>query len=116
MKLNLENIDPAGVAHVAIAGDITIRDFANPGKNPLETVLGSDWASHRVMLSLEHVTFIDSSAIGWLFDCHRKFKEKGGKIIWFNPSPRVKDMLELLKMAQSLNIRATEAEAEAALR
>jgi anti-anti-sigma factor len=116
MKLNLQEIDATGVAHVAADGDITIRDFANPAMNPLESVLGSSWATHRVMLSLEHVTFIDSSAIGWLFDCHRKFKEKGGRVIWYNPSPRVKDMLDLLKMGQLLQICATEADAAAALK
>jgi anti-anti-sigma factor len=115
MKLSLLEIDKTGVARVGGQGEITIRDFADPGKNPLELVLGSTWATQRVLLNLEQVEFIDSSAIGWMIDTHRRFKDQGGRIIWYAPSPRVKDMIDLLKMRQLLDFKETEADARAAM-
>src|SRR5271170_4208190 len=111
MKLLLHEIDPTGVARITAQGDITIRDFADPAKNPLEIVLGSNWASQRVVLGLEQIEFIDSSAIGWMIDTHRKFRGQSGRVVWYAPAARVKDMIDLLKMRQLLDIRETEAEA-----
>ncbi|HUB25116.1 MAG TPA: STAS domain-containing protein [Tepidisphaeraceae bacterium] len=115
MKLRLREIDKSGVVRVTAEGDITIRDFADPGKNPLELVLGEGWAGLRVLLGLDKISFIDSSAIGWMIDCNRKFKEKKGRMILYAPTPRVKDMIDLLKMREVLEIHNTEAEAMAAL-
>jgi anti-anti-sigma factor len=115
MKLSLREIDKSGVVRVNAEGDITTRDFADPGKNPLELVLGSNWASHRVLIGLEKITFIDSSAIGWMIDCNRKFRDKSGRMILYAPTPRVKDMIDLLKMREVLEIHNTEAEAVAAI-
>ena len=115
MKLSLEQNDAAGVAHVAAHEHITVKDFATPGSNPLESLLGPDWASRRVLLGLAKLDFIDSSAIGWLIDCQRKFKEKGGRMTLHSPKGRVLDMIEMLKMRQILEIWDAEADAEKAL-
>ena len=115
MKLTLQQIDKSGVIKVAAEGEITVRDFADAGKNPLEAILGTNWATNNVMLSMDKIAFIDSSAIGWLIDCQRKFKEKGGKLVLHSPTPRVRDVIELLKMRQVLNIQDTETDARASL-
>ena len=115
MKLSLIKTDPDGVAHITAEGQITISDFAHPGNNPLETILGPDWPTHRVLLGLTKLTFIDSSAIGWLIDCQRKFKEKGGRMCLHSPNGRVLDMIEMLKMRQILDIFDAESDAAKAL-
>jgi anti-anti-sigma factor len=115
MKLRLREIDKSGVVRVNAEGDITIRDFSDPGKNPLELVLGEGWAGHRVLIGLDKISFIDSSAIGWMIDCNRKFKENKGRMILYAPTPRVRDMIDLLKMREVLEIHETEAEAAAAI-
>src|ERR1700722_7726322 len=115
MKLSLREIDKSGVVRINAEGDITTRDFADPGKNPMELVLGANWPTHRVLMGLEKISFIDSSAIGGMIDCNRKFKEKGGRMLLYAPTPRVKDMIDLLKMREVLEIHNTEAEALAAL-
>jgi anti-anti-sigma factor len=115
MKLTLQEIDPAGIARVFGEGEITIHDFADPGKNPLEKVLGANWATCRVLLGMEKIEFIDSSAIGWMIDSNRRFRDKGGRLVWYAPTPRVKDMIDLLKMRQFLDIYETEADARKVL-
>jgi len=115
MKLVLQEIHPTGHVRIGAEGEITIRDFADPGKNPFEVVLGANWSSQRVLLNMEQVAFIDSSAIGWMIDSHRRFKDKGGRLVLYAPTPRVKDMIDLLKMRQVLDVRDTESDACAAL-
>jgi len=113
MKLTLQQIDKSGVINLTAEGDITIRDFAGGVKNPLEGALGANWASNRVCMGLEKIAFIDSSAIGWLIDCQRKFAEKGGKLVLHSATPRVRDILDLLQMRQVLNLADNEAAARA---
>jgi anti-anti-sigma factor len=115
MKLALQEIDKSGVVRIAAEGEITIRDFADAGKNPLEAVLGVHWASHRVLLNMEQISFIDSSAIGWMIDCHRRFRQAGGRLVFCGPTPGVREMIDLLKMRQVLDIYETQTQAEAAL-
>jgi len=114
MKLMLQQIDKSGVIKLSAAGEITVRDFAAGPKNPMETVLGNNWAANNVMLDLEKINYIDSSAIGWLIDCQRKFKERGGKLVIYSPAPRVRDVIDLLKMRQVLHLEENEAAARAA--
>jgi len=108
MKLTLQQIDKSGIIKLVAEGDITVRDFTSSAKNPLETAMGPNWASNNVMLGLEKIAFIDSSAIGWLIDCQRKFNEKGGKLVLHSVTPRVRDVIDLLKMRQVLNLADNE--------
>jgi anti-anti-sigma factor len=109
MKLSLVSIEKAGYVRLAAEGDITSRDFLGVGgKNPLETVLGENWASNNVMISLERTSFIDSSAIGWLIDAHRKSKAAGGKLVLHSAPARVRDVFDLLKMRNVLNLKDDE--------
>jgi anti-anti-sigma factor len=112
MKLSLVSIEKAGYVRLAAEGDITSRDFLDSGgKNPLETILGANWASNNLMVSLEHTAFIDSSAIGWLIDAQRKSKAAGGKLVLHSAPPRVRDVFELLKMRVVLNLKDDETSA-----
>jgi len=116
MKITLNDIDPAGVARVAVAGDVTIQDFADGGPNPMESVLGTSWAAQRVLVSLDSVPYIDSSAIGWMIDCQRRFKSGGGCVVWHSPSTRVREMIDMLKMRNILDVRENESAARSALK
>ena len=112
MKLSLVSIEKAGYVRLAAEGEITSRDFLESGgKNPLETVLGAAWASHNILLSMERTLFIDSSAIGWLIDSKRKSKAGGGKLVLHSVQPRVRDVLDLLKMRNVLDLQDDEKKA-----
>jgi anti-anti-sigma factor len=109
MKLSLVSIEKAGYVRLEAEGDITSGDFLDSGgKNPLETVLGANWASNNVMISLEKTAFIDSSAIGWLIDAQRKSKAAGGKLVLHSAPARVRDVFDLLKMRVVLNLKDDE--------
>ena len=109
MKLSLVSIEKAGYVRLEAVGDITSADFLDSGgKNPLESVLGANWASNNVMLSLERTSFIDSSAIGWLIDAQRKSRAAGGKLVLHSAPARVRDVFDLLKMRAVLNLKDDE--------
>jgi anti-anti-sigma factor len=112
MKISLVSIDSTGIVRILAEGEITSRDFDDPSKNPLETVLGAGWAANRVSMDLSKASFIDSRAIGWLMECQKRFKEKGGKLALHSPPARVSQVLDLLRMRQALNVVDNEAAAK----
>jgi anti-anti-sigma factor len=100
MKLALVSIDKDGVIRVAAEGSITAGDFPSDGKNPLETLLGLTWSTTRVLLDLAHVSYIDSSAIGWLIGTVRSFREGGGKFVIHGVQPNVRQIFDVLRVAR----------------
>jgi anti-anti-sigma factor len=113
MKLSLVSIEKAGYVRLATEGDITSADFLEAReKNPLEAVLGAGWASNNILLSLAKSAFIDSSAIGWLLETHRKMQQGGGKLVPHSAQPRVGELFDLLKLRRVLNLKDDEKSAQ----
>ena len=109
MKLTLASIEKAGYVKVNTEGEITSADLMeSKEKNPLEGVLGASWATNNVLLNLSKTPFIDSSAIGWLLETHRKMQQSGGKLVPHSAQPRVNELFELLKLRSVLDLKADE--------
>jgi len=110
MKLSLMSIEKAGYVKLQTEGEITSNDLMTMREhNPLEAVLGASWASNNVLLSLAKTPFIDSSAIGWLLDTHRKMQQAGGILVPHSLQPRVSEVFDLLKLRAVLNLKDSEA-------
>jgi anti-anti-sigma factor len=113
MKLSLVSIEKAGYVRIATEGDITSADLLDlREKNPLEGVLGASWASNNILLNLSKSAFIDSSAIGWLLESHRKLQQSGGKLVPHSAQPRVGELFDLLKLRRVLNLKDDEKSAQ----
>lgn len=109
MKLTLASIEKAGYVKLNTEGEITTADFLeSKDKNPLEAVLGASWATNNVLLNLSRTPFIDSSAIGWLLETHRKMQQSGGKLVPHSAQPRVSELFDLLKLRSVLDLKADE--------
>jgi anti-anti-sigma factor len=115
MKLSLVSIEKAGPIRVAAEGLITSDDFDESGPNPLSALLGATYSGNHVLLDLSHVTYIDSSAIGWLISCHRAFKADGGKFVAHSIQPAVRQVLDMLRIGQVVSLAEDEAAARALL-
>lgn len=115
MKLTLVAIEKSGFIRVAVEGHVTFP-AANPAVNPLQDVLGPEWAHHRVLVSMARVSYVDSSAIGWLINCQRECRAKGGRLAIYAVPPAVKRTLDLLRLRELLNVTDSEAEALKLLR
>ena len=110
MKLSVVSIDKHLVRVVA-EGEITMRDFSAEGPDPFEPLLGASWGTHRVILDFTRVGFVDSSAIGWLMTCRREFDRNGGLFLVHSIQPRVRQVLDLLRVGKALPLLDDEAAA-----
>lgn len=113
--LSLLSIEKDGVVRIAAGGDLTANNTTGVGQNPLERVLGPGWATNRVLLDLSHTGYLDSTAIGWLLSSAKLFREKGGVVVLHSVAPRVKQILDLLRVGKVVPVAADETAARAML-
>jgi len=113
MKLSVASIDKY-LVRIDAEGEITMRDFRAEGPDPFEALLGAGWASHKVVLDFGKVAFLDSSAIGWLMTCRREFDRNGGLFLVHSIQPRVRQVLDLLRVGKALPLLDNERAALAA--
>ena|ERR1051325_5944603 len=97
--------------HVQCSESITITDVN--GKNPLEDLLGSDYYQNHILLHLERITYVDTSAVGWFIHCHKACKSAGRKLVLHSIPPMVDQILQLLRMNEVLHLASDEAQARA---
>ena len=64
----------------------------------------------QVVLNLEKVTFVDSSALGLLVICHQNLKNKKVPFCLVNPQTYVKQVLDLANIGKMIPIYQTLAE------
>jgi anti-anti-sigma factor len=105
----------ADVIHVQVDGQITQRDFS-PGGDPLVDLLGPDIYAKQVLVDLARSPVVDSSGIGWLIASHKRFREKGGRLVIHSYTPPVANTLKLLKMERVLSLAHSLRDAEALAR
>jgi anti-anti-sigma factor len=91
-------------------GEITYSQLP-PDKDPLEEVIGPGLWRRSALLSLEKVTYIDSSGVSWLLHAHREFARSGGRLVLHTLSPMVQQVLQLLKLNKLFTVAADEREA-----
>lgn len=106
VNLSLVAIEKEGLVKLSASGSITAGNFDPSGKNPLERILGQNWASFRVILDMKQTTYIDSSAIGWLIGSHKAFKQQGGSMVLHDVPVSIRQMLDLLHVGKVVPIAA----------
>lgn len=67
--------------------------------------------SSLIVLDLEHVAFVDSSALGLLVIAHQNFKSKHKRLTIANPQPIVRQVLELANVPKMIPVYGTVREA-----
>jgi anti-anti-sigma factor len=97
---------------VAVKGDISQAHFPVNIHNPLEELLGGDHCyQRRVLLDLNQGGFIDSSGVGWLMGCHKRFLASGGRLILHSLPPMIEQVIQLLRLQTILTIKPDQASA-----
>ena len=109
--LSLVSIDKDGCIRVASTGNLTSANISFGSKNPLESVLGANWSSNRVVIDLAKTDFMDSTAIAWLIATTKQFRSSGGSIAIHSVAPRARQMLDILKIGKVIPLVANEAAA-----
>jgi anti-anti-sigma factor len=106
MNLTLLSVDDA-VTRLACSGSITqISPLAD--NDPVAEALGPEVYCRRLLMDLERADFVDSSGIGWMILCHKRFMMSGGRLVFHSAPPLVRQMLDLLGLGRILHIAADE--------
>ena len=113
MELTLVSAAHDEMVKVLAAGRMTSAEFEKGRRDPIETAVGHNVHSKRLLIDMHKVTYIDSAAIGWLITCNKNFKEKGGKMVLHSLTPNVSKVFKLLRMNTVLAMADSEPEAEA---
>lgn len=107
--------DDGELIRLQVDGQVTQRDLS-PGGDPLADLLGPEVYTRPVLMDLSKAPMVDSSGIGWLIASHKRFKERGGRLVVHSYQPLVGNTLKLLKMDKVLTLASTLREAEAVAR
>ena len=113
MKLSLVSIEREGFVRVALDGNLVAGTFNTADNNPMQNLLGQTWFNNRVVLDMQKCEYMDSCAIGWLMACHKGFRDNGGKMVLHSVQPRVKQLLDLLRIGTIISLASDEPSAKA---
>ena len=84
--------------------------------DPLAALLGHDVFSRRVLLDLVQSDYLDSSGVGWLLGCQKKFRDAGGRFVIHSVTPMVMQVFRLMRLSKVLEILPDATAAHEALR
>ena len=109
MELTLLSSE-AGILQIQCQGDFSVD---HPGNlhNPLDKFLGPSGYGGIVLISMAKTDYINSAGVGWLIECHKRFREAGGKLILHSIPPLIRNIFQLLQMHRVLNLAPDEAAA-----
>jgi anti-anti-sigma factor len=110
MKLNwMEGPQGQGkddLIRITVEGNLT--KLVEPDFDPLREKLGPNCYSRRVMLNMERVQAVDTSGITWLLGVVQNFQQANGKVIFYMMPPIVTQVLDFMRLTDTLPLAATE--------
>jgi anti-anti-sigma factor len=110
MQLALISAD-GELARLQLSGRVTQESLAADA-DPILDLLGADGYGRRVLVDFSQTEFLDSSGVGWLLSCHKRFRQGNGRFILHSIPPLVRRTLQILRMELVLKLANDEAEAE----
>jgi anti-anti-sigma factor len=94
------------LVRIAVEGNIT--KLIEPDYDPLRDKVGPTCYSRRVLLNMERVQSVDTSGITWLLGVVERFRQGNGKVIFFMMPPIVTQVLDFMRLTDTLPLAATE--------
>ena len=114
--LKIVEQEKSGIIRVAASGEAAALTFPSADSMLFDEILGPDWASRRVLLDMDQVHYLDSSAIGWLLNVRKTFRAAGGRLVLHSLQPQVHRVLDMLKIGKVIPLAADLKEARRLLR
>jgi len=111
--LNIVERNESGITVLEVTGRLALGRESQRIETMIEDLAKK--GSHKVVLDLTGVDYIDSTGIGMLALASGKFKEAGGSMAVVAPEGRVLQMLKLTQMSAILQVHSTLAAAAAAV-
>ncbi len=99
----------AGDVHVfELAGELDFHTSPDL-RSKLQPV--TEKSSHKVIINLKKVNYIDSSGLATFVEALQKAKRSSGKLVLTELMPSVRSVFEIAKLDKVFTLAATEAEA-----
>jgi len=99
----------AGVVVAAVRGEIDLHNSALIRTHLLASLQAN--RPKKLVMNLEQVPYMDSSAIAILVEMLKEMRKSGGQLVLADLQPRVKGLLEIARLDAIFTICRTEAEA-----
>jgi anti-anti-sigma factor len=106
MKLTLLPLEKDDLLRIACEG--SIARLLDQDHDPLRDLLGPNCYSRRVLLNMERVQSVDTSGITWLLGVVERFSRANGKVIFFMMPPIVTQVLDFMRLTDTLPMAASE--------
>ncbi len=94
---------------LSLHGEIDLHN--SPEVRKVILALLAEHQPKRLVLNLEQVPYMDSSAIAVLVEALQKMRKAGGKVYLTNLQPRVKGLLEIARLDSIFVLSPTEQDA-----
>jgi len=107
--LELTQRDNQGITILDLKGRATLGPEDLELRERLISLLAA--GTKNVILNFKHLTDIDTTSIGSLVFCARKYEESGGRIAFLNLAPAHAQIGEILKLSSVFQVYENEAEA-----
>jgi stage II sporulation protein AA (anti-sigma F factor antagonist) len=113
LSLHIELKQQRNVLIVRLKGELD-HHTAETVKTRMEEVLAKGKTNH-VVLSLKHLSFMDSSGLGVILGRYKQVVAKGGKMVVCEPNPAVYRLFEMSGLFKILSIQDNESTALSSL-
>lgn len=102
-------VENGEVVVATVAGDIDLHNSPELRTAVLDVLLRK--SPRKLILNLEKVPYMDSSAIAVLVEALQRMRKYGGRIFLTNLHPRVRGLLEIARLDSIFVLAKDEAEA-----
>jgi anti-anti-sigma factor len=106
MKLTLLPLEKDDLLRIACEG--SIARLLDQERDPLRDLLGPNCYSRRVLLNMERVQAVDTSGITWLLGVVERFERDHGRVVFFMVPPIVTQVLDFMRLSDTLPMAASE--------
>ena len=110
MKVSTRPSD--GAAIVSISGEVDMSTSPDLRRELQNLTRGS---VPRIVVDLSDVGFMDSSGIGWLLRCHKRFQTNDGRLIIHSAPDNVLRIFRLLHLSDAIETAESEQDARASV-
>ena len=107
MSVKLTTRETDGVVIVETSGRVTLGEGSSALRRGIRELV--DGGSRRIVLDMAEVDYMDSSGLGELFASHTTVRSVGGQLKLLNVSPRVRELLAMMRIDSLFEIFDDEA-------
>jgi anti-sigma B factor antagonist len=111
MALEITQREINGIYLLALKGRLALGQESSGLRTMIDNLLAS--GATRIVVNLEHVSYVDSAGLGALIEMHRKTKAKSGSLKLCHLGPNLKQALEMARLLAIFETSPTETAAVA---